>query len=120
DKSASKKRRNTMKDGLGTAKRRRASRTFSLLGVLLLVIGFVPLAFSAGSSPLQLPMRGDVRVIGYVPGQEDHKGKDYYAVDLTSNNTTVYPTAPGYVAYSDINCETSGQYCYANVVVIDH
>lgn len=60
--------------------------------------------------------------IGYQPDRGDHTGRDFWAVDLTSNNTAVYPTRPGTVVFADWNCDKApGQpYCYGYVVVIDH
>jgi hypothetical protein len=62
------------------------------------------------------------RVTGYESGQGDHVGRDYWAVDLVSNNTAVYPARPGTVVYAQWNCQTTPgqQNCYGNVVVIDH
>src|SRR4051812_28342328 len=51
------------------------------------------------AAPLLLPMRGAVRVIGALPGEGDHVGRDEFAVDLQSDDPKVYPTAPGRVAY---------------------
>lgn len=62
------------------------------------------------------------QVIGYQPGQVDHMGRDFWAIDLFSNNSAVYPTLPGKVVFAGWNCQKSpGQTtCYGYVVVIDH
>ena len=64
----------------------------------------------------------DFQVIGFQPGQGDHKGRDYWAIDLFSIYSAVYPTLPGTVVYAQWNCQTvSGKPpCYGYVVVIDH
>lgn len=54
-------------------------------------------------------MRGHVNVIGYVNhatgGVGDHTGVDSWAADLTSDNTAVYPVAPGTVVWHGPNCD---------------
>lgn len=93
------------------------------LAIGLLVVFTVLSPAQASPPPLQLPMRGNVEVKGYLPGEGDHtQGRDYWAVDLFSDNPAVYPIAPGKVAFADWNCQTvSGQPpCYGYVVAIDH
>jgi murein DD-endopeptidase MepM/ murein hydrolase activator NlpD len=68
------------------------------------------------------PLGGAVRDIGYQPGQRDHTGRDYYAIDLDSDQRTVYPARGGRVAFAGFNCQKApGQEdCYGNTVAIDH
>lgn len=87
---------------------------------------------STSSSPgLPTPLRGNVQIAGFLPGQGDHTGRDNYAIDFVSDNSAVYPVAAGTVVYSAYNCERAGYSSstpcsqvpasyYGNVVVIDH
>jgi hypothetical protein len=63
-------------------------------------------------------------VIGYQPGQGDHTGRDFWAVDLTSSDLAVYPVRPGKVVFAGWNCSKAKgnklPYCYGNVVVVAH
>jgi hypothetical protein len=72
---------------------------------------------------LQLPLRGNVRVVGNLPGSGDHLDADEYAVDLESDDPAVYPTAPGTVVYAADSCESGpqdGPPCFGITVAIDH
>lgn len=95
----------------------------ALLG-LLTVLNLLVIAQPQTSTTLRLPMHGNVQIIGYLPGEGDHKrgSRDEWAVDLTSDNLAVYPVAPGKVVFSDSNCQTtSGKPpCYGYIVAIDH
>lgn len=76
------------------------------------------------SQALQLPMVGHVEVIGFLPNEDegDHRGRDLYAVDLSSDDRSVHPVAPGRVVFMGHNCDrVAGQSaCYGNVIAIDH
>lgn len=68
-------------------------------------------------------MSGHVYVVGFLPGQGDHVGRDKFAVDLISDQRNVYAAAAGTVAFSGQNCDTNppGRHpCYGGVVVIEH
>jgi murein DD-endopeptidase MepM/ murein hydrolase activator NlpD len=71
--------------------------------------------------PWDPPMNGWT-VIGYQPLVGDHKGRDYWAVDLSSSDRAVFPVLPGKVVFAGWNCQTVSGHppCYGNVVVIDH
>lgn len=68
------------------------------------------------------PMRGNWEIYGYAPGEEDHKNRDYWAVDFRSDDKAVYSVLPGHVAASGWNCGRSAgqQTCYGFYVVMDH
>ena len=84
-------------------------------------VNYAPNGLHKEGTSWTAPMR-NWQVIGYKPGQGDHVGRDYWAVDLYSSNSAVYPTRSGTVVYAQWNCDKSpGQpYCYGYVVVIDH
>lgn len=76
----------------------------------------------SSQSGWQLPMRGNVQLGSYRPGDGDHRERDLYAVDLTSDNYAIFPMAPGTVVYAEQNnSKAPGQRTsYGYVVVIDH
>lgn len=96
----------------------------SILAALLVVLASSNQTHGAPSLTLQFPLRGSVSVIGYLPGEGDHVGRDLYAVDLASDDLVVYPTAPGEVVFSGWNCDVADPskqlVCYGNAVAVDH
>lgn len=82
-----------------------------------------PRTAAAATAPtFQLPMRGNVGVIGFINGVGDHTGADAWAADLQSDDTAVYPVKSGNVVFADRSCLTKvpGAVCYGNVVAISH
>ncbi len=109
------------------AKRRLRLFLFVLAALIVSMSMLLPIVPVKAATAFQLPMRGHVNVVGYVnnatSGIGDHTGPDAYAVDLTSDNATVYPVAPGAVVFAGYNCSTksaSATDCYGNVIAINH
>jgi murein DD-endopeptidase MepM/ murein hydrolase activator NlpD len=76
----------------------------------------------AGLGGASAPLTSYV-VDGYVEGEVDHVGADYWAVDFDTNATdpAVYPVRPGKVIYSNYNSQSSDPDCaYGFVVLLDH
>jgi hypothetical protein len=105
------------------------------LTIVILLISLIRTPISSARSEVEfrLPMRGNVSVVGFLPGEGDHgkDTRDYWAVDFSSDDSTVYPTGPGKVAYASYNCGKAGYPpgtpCeqipppyYGNIVAIDH
>src|SRR6266568_545272 len=82
----------------------------------------VPAASAA--TAFQMPMRGNVHVVGNIATVGDHIGRDLWAADLTSDNPAVYPVALGHVVYHGYDCSlpkgSTSNSCYGNVVAIDN
>lgn len=100
----------------------------SSLARLLLAIGsavLLPLHVANAETPtaVQLPVRSQVSVIGFLPGQGDHRGRDQYAVDFAGGGGIVHSIAAGNVAYAGWNCQKASSEqatCYGFTMVIDH
>jgi hypothetical protein len=75
------------------------------------------------SAPV-LPVRSRSEVVGDLPGEGDHKGRDLYAVDFRGGGGGIVQTvAPGSIAYAGWNCQTGSpeqSTCYGFALVVDH
>lgn len=85
-------------------------------------VGKIEDAIDRLDSGYYYPLGGNVEVFGFSEGKGDHKDRDLHALDMRSDQTAVYPTRPGKIAFAGWNCDKSpGQpYCYGNTVAIDH
>jgi hypothetical protein len=103
---------------------------FTVVSVVAVVVLLLPAAAltsasaRAAADAVQLPVRSKISVVGNLPGEGDHRGRDQYAVDFVGGGGgTVNTVAVGTVAYAGWNCQKASpeqQTCYGFSMVVDH